>query len=168
MSLLPQISKILEKLFEVRMRALVEQNALLNENQYGFRKGRSTTLAVLEFMNQVTKANESKDYTVGVFVDLKKAFDTLNHSILLYKLEHKGIRGVPHNWLRGFLTARKQFVVFNECKSTKTTVVHGVPQGSIISPLLFLLYIDDIVNASTLLKLVLFADDTTMSLSGKN
>ena len=90
----------------------------------------------------------------------------MNHSILLRKLEILGTRGIPSKWIKDFLSNRKQFVIFEGVESTRSTVIHGVPQGSTLSPLLFLLYVDDIVNISNLLRLVLFADDTTLSMLG--
>ena len=104
--------------------------------------------------------------STGVFIDLKKAFDTVNHTLLIDKLENYGIRGITQEWLKSYLKDRKQFVQIDECASTLLNVTCGVPQGSILGPKLFILYINDICNASTSLKFILFADDTNVFYSG--
>ena len=166
-SLLPQFSKILEKIFCVRMVNFVNKCNLLHESQYGFREKRSTSLALCELVEQLTDAADRKEVSIGVFVDLKKAFDTLNHDVLLRKLEHYGIRGVPLQWLSSYLSNRKQYVKYNGCESSFLGITCGVPQGSVTGPILFILYINDICNASQRLKMVLFADDTNGFCSGK-
>ena len=101
-----------------------------------------------------------------MFIDLKKAFDTVNHDLLIDKLEYYGIRGIAQEWLKSYLKDRKQFVQIDECASTLLSVICGVPQGSILGPKLFILYINDICNASSILKFRLFADDTNVFYSG--
>ena len=115
-------------------------------------------------MKDTGDANDktTKDVTLSVFLDLSKAFDTINHDILVKKLIFYGIRGVPNYWFANYLSNRKQFTEINNCKSALTNVSTGVPQGSILGPILFLLYINDIHNC-TLLNLLSFADDTTIS-----
>ena len=167
-SLLSQFSKILEKLFNNRLDNFLEKNELLVDGQYGFRNARSTSMAITQLIEELTNANDEKKYTVGVFIDLKKAFDTIDHTLLLRKLEHYGIRGVAHSWLKSYLNLRKQFVHINDFNSDLLDVKCGVPQGSILVPKLFILYINDICNVTDILNFILFADDTNIFCSGKN
>ena len=101
-------------------------------------------------------------FGVGVFIDLQKAFDTVNHSILLQKLEHYGIRGVALDWFTSYLSGRRQYVSVNGHTSAKLEITCGVPQGSVLGPLLFLIYINDLLNVSKYLSFYLFADDTNI------
>ena len=97
--MLPQFSKILEKVFNDRLDKFIEKYCLLNESQYGFRSNRSTSLALLELIEEITTSLDNKKATVGVFIDLKKVFDTIDHNLLLQKLEHYGIRGISYDWI---------------------------------------------------------------------
>lgn len=167
-SLLPQFSKILEKLFSDKLDKFMDKHRLLTDSQYGFRTNRSTSLALTELIEEITNSIDQKKYAVGVFVDLKKAFDTINHDILINKLERYGIRGVVLKWVSSYLQNRQQFVKMGEYKSKCLDISCGVPQGSVLGPKLFIMYINDICKVSEILKFVLFADDTNIFCSGEN
>jgi hypothetical protein len=167
-SLLPQFSKILEKLFNKRIMTFIQENDILFGGQYGFQNKLSTALAILELTEEITTAIDSSKYTLGVFIDLKKAFDTINHSILLKKLERYGIRGIANDWIASYLVNRFQFTSIENIESEKQLITCGVPQGSVLGPSLFLLYVNDMPNASKVLKAILFADDTNLFYSGNN
>ena len=107
-------------------------------------------------------------YTIGIFLDFSKAFDTVNHQILLQKLYHYGIRGVAYNWIESYLSNRMQYVSYNNAKSSTKQIRCGVPQGSVLGPLLFLIYINDLGNVSKELFTIMFADDTNIFCSGTN
>ena len=167
-SLLPQFSKILEKLFVKRLDSFIEKYDILNDYQYGFRRNRSTSLAVMEFVENIATVLDNKQFGVGVFIDLRKAFDTIDHSLLLQKCERYGIRGIAQLWLRSYLNNRLQYVSNDDIKSHLKHVICGVPQGSVLGPKLFILYINDICTVSDTLKCVMFADDTNLFCSGGN
>jgi len=124
-------------------------------------------MALLDFYDKITESIESGEYTIGVFIDLQKAFDTIDHSILLQKLSHYGIRGVALNWFSDYLKNRKQYVLIEDVQSDERFVTHGVPQGSILGPILFILYINDITQCSSNFHFILFADDTNLVSSNK-
>ena len=161
-SLLPQFSKILEKLFNNRLDSFIDKNCILSECQYGFRNSRSTYMALMDLVENICELIDKKKYVMGIFIDLKKAFDTIDHTILLDKLYHYGIRGISNDWVKSYLKNRKQFVQYDDAISDCKEIVCGVPQGSILGPKLFILYINDICNISELMKFVLFADDTNI------
>ena len=131
-------------------------------------KNHSTDLALIRLYDKITNAMAEKKHVIGIFMDLSKAFDTLDHNILLKKLQVYGIRGIALSWFRDYLSNRLQYVTFNKHSSDLLSVKCGVPQGSILGPLLFLLYINDITRTSSLLSFILFADDTNIFYSHKN
>ena len=161
-SLLSQFSKILEKLFNLRLEQFLISNEILSNCQYGFRSCMSTVHAALELIESISTAVDNKKHCAGVFIDLKKAFDTVNHDLLVKKLFFYGIRGTANAWLNNYLTNRNQYVIADDHSSGMRLITCGVPQGSVLGPVLFLLYINDICNVSNLLKFVLFADDTNI------
>ena len=167
-SLLPCISKILEKLVYKRLSSLLTLNNILNPSQFGFRKKFSTDFAIAKLLDKVIQSLSNKEHVIALFMDLSKAFDTIDHDILLYKLNNYGIRGIVLSWLKSYLSNRQQFVSIDNVESSLLNIKCGVPQGSILGPLLFLIYINDIVNSSTVLAFVLFADDTNIVLSHTN
>lgn len=166
-SLLPQFSKILEKLFITRLDNFLGKNNIINECQHGFRAKRATSLALLDFMEEISSV-DNKMHTIGIFIDLQKAFDTINHEILLGKLERYGIRGKVLDWIKSYLTQRKQFVKLGDYFSDCLEISCGVPQGAVLGPKLFLIYMNDLCQVSEALKLVLFTDDTNICCSGSD
>ena len=165
-SILPCLSKIFEKIIYTRIMTFFEDKKLFSENQFGFRENRGTTLAILTLINKVvTGFNENKN-TLGVFLDFRKAFDTVNHKILLKKLDKYGIRGNCLKLIESYLSNRQQFVQINEVNSSMQSIHCGVPQGSILGPLLFLCYINDISLITKKTFIVLFADDSNVFVQG--
>ena len=167
-SILPQFYKILEMVFHNRLMSFINDKQILNNSQFGFRKNMSTALAIIELVEEITTAIDEGKTTVGVFIDLKKAFDTVDHNILVKKLEHYGIRGLAKNWVCSYLENRRQYVCINDSNSECLDVKCGVPQGSILGPALFILYVNDMCNVSKSLKSILFADDTNLFYAGKD
>ena len=161
-SLLTTFSKIMERLIYNKLFDFLVRYGILFESQFGFRKGHNTTHATLDFVKAIEDALEKGEFAVGVFCDLSKAFDTLNHDILLAKLDHYGIRGKALDWMRSYLNGREQYVELNGLTSNTLPICTGVPQGSILGPLLFIIYINDLPSA-TKLKTIIFADDSKLA-----
>ena len=141
---------------------------ILCSNQYGFRKNHFTALALIDLHDKIPAAFDRGEFSVGVFLDLSKALDTVNHVILFDKLEHYGIRGLALDWIRSYFSNRKQYVEYNGHRSSRNEISCGVSQHSILGLLFFSLYINDINNASNLLTLILFADNTNVFISHKD
>lgn len=170
-SILPVVSKLLERVVHDQLYQSLTANGVLSQWQSGFRPGFSTSTAATYLIDHIlTGMDDSKEsgvqeLTGAVFLDLKKAFDTVDHGILLAKLEHAGVRGTELEWFRSYLADRNQIVSIDDSSSEKQGVECGVPQGSILGPLLFSLYINDVTYVTKKCKIVLYADDTVIYFS---
>ena len=167
-SILPYISKVVEKVMHHRMMDHITQNNILCCNQFGFRKGHSTYMPLLFLQDKITRGFEDNNVTCGIYLDLKKAFDTVEHNILLSKLSVYGFAGTFFNLIESYLSDRFQCVEFHTIKSKLQQVSIGVPQGSILGPLLFILYINDLPNVCKQASTLLYADDTAIFFQSKN
>ena len=161
-SLLPIFSKIFEKLMYRRLYRFLEIHDVLFSLQFGFQENHSIDHALVSLTETVKNTLDNKRFGCGIFIDLQKAFDTVNHKILLSKLEHYGVRGCALEWFRSYLSDRKQYVSVNGSNSNLLSIACGVPQGSVLGPLLFLIYINDLPSSSKKLNFYLFADDTNI------
>ena len=146
---------------------MLKENTL-GDVQFGFRKGTSTTHALVNLVENIKKSLDNKTNVCGVFIDLQKAFDTVNHKLLLDKLYHYGVRGQAHLWFESYLTDRKKTVRIASVDSSLMKILCGVPQGSILGTLLFLLYIYDLRHATQTSLVHHFADDTNLIVSDRN
>ena len=167
-SLLSNISKIMEKIMHKRLYFFLERCKCLHELQFGFRNLHSTNHALIQITETIKKSLDAGQFSCGVFVDFQKAFDTVNHKILLQKLQHYGVRGIANKWFETYITNRKQYVSINGNDSALQTLSYGVPQGSVLGPLLFLIYINDLHLAIPHSTVHHFADDTNLLFSDKS
>ena len=167
-SILSLLNNIFEKLLYKRFYEYLEKFEILYQYQYGFRKGHSTGHALVELIDKIRNSIDDGEMTCGIFVDLSKAFDTVNHNILLQKLDHYGFRGITNKLLESYLSNRKQYVEINNTKSSYKPITCGVPQGSVLGPLLFLIFINDLPNCCPSGNSRIFADDTTVFFKAKN
>ena len=161
-SLLSNVNKIFEKVLYTRLISFLEKYSCLYSLQFGFRKGMNTSHAVLYLTELIRDCVDKGGFACGVFLDLQKAFDTVEHSILLQKLSHYGVRGRANSLFQSYLQDRSQFVTISGKTSDKCSVEHGVPQGSVLGPLLFLIYINDLNLCIRHSKTIHFADDTSL------
>jgi len=167
-SLLSNINKFFEKLVYSRVISFLNLYNCIYEFQFGFRANHSTNHALISLTEQIREALDNSYFACGIFIDLQKAFDTVDHNILLNKLDHYGIRGLANNWFKSYLTNRKQFVSINGFNSSEQLMKYGVPQGSVLGPLLFLIYINDLHNSIKFSTVHHFADDTNLLVVGKD
>lgn len=161
-SILPAVSKVFEKAMANQLVDHLKTNNILYRSQYAYRQNHNTELAAAEFIDKVVNDLDNKASPLAIYIDLSKAFDTINHTILLDKLEHYGIRNGALDLFRSYLHNRRQYVAYNNSTSNMVDISIGVPQGSILGPILFTIYMNDFVNSSSTFDFILYADDTTL------
>ena len=167
-SVLSFFSKVFERIVYDYLFDFICTNNILYDYQFGFRPGHSTQQAIITLIDKITKSLDNGDIVISLFIDLKKAFDTVDHRILLRKLYAYGIRGTMLKWIESYLSGRTQYVVFDGQESEIHGIQCGVPQGSILGPLLFILYMNDICNVSDIFFAIMYADDTSLVVNGKD
>ena len=161
-SVLPCFSNMLRKKMCNRVYKHLNENSLLFKNKFGFQKIHSTEHAIIQLVDQINNSFEKNHFTLRVFIDLSKAFDTIDHEILISKLEKNGVQGNNLQWFRSYLSNWKQFIRYDNLSTALNSTTSGVPQGSILGTLLFLIYVSDLQHASKTLETIVFADDTNL------
>ena len=161
-SLFTSISKVFEKVVFTQLYEFFDKHNLFFSSQYGFRKKHSTEMAGLELTDKILKDIDNKDISLAIFMDLSKAFDTLDHQILLNKLKYCGVNDISLKWFSSYLTGRQQYVEIDGYSSGLLPLTTGVPQGSILGPLLFLIYMNDIPHATDYFDFISYEDDTSL------
>lgn len=167
-SVLPLFSKIFEKCMAVRLMEFSNQFSLICGEQFGFQSGKSTSGAIIRLTEFIYDSLNRGNHSISIFIDFKKAFDTVNHKILLDKLCCYGVGGMALHWFGSYLKDRNQMVRVGNSLSNRSVLNVGIPQGSVLGPILFIFYVNDIVRVSNVLVPLLFADDTTFSASNRD
>ena len=167
-SLLLVFSKIFERIVYNRLYSFIQKYQLLYKYQFGFQKNYGTNTALIVLIDKIMNSLNNGENVLGLLLDFSKAFDCVNHDILIRKMCNYGIRGVCLDWFKNYLSDRKQYVLYNGVKSSERIISCGVPQGSILGPLLFLIYINDLANVSEKLFTILYADDSNLFITGKD
>ena len=166
-SVLSCFSKILERIMYNRLYSCLNDNSLFFQKQFGFREGHSTNHALIELIDSINDSFNQNKYTLGVFIDLSKAFDTVDHNILLKKLSLYGIKNNSVKWFSSYLSNRKQFIQAGDIKASYEDIICGVPQRLILGPLLFIIYANDLSDVSKILEPIM-SDDTNLFFTHKN
>lgn len=159
------LGKILEKVVRDRVETFLMENKILNSKQFGFRRNHSTNHAMINLFETTLDGLDNNLKVGGIFLDISKAFDTVNHDILLRKLEYYGFRGTTLIWFESYLKNRHQYVSIKNTKSNTYTPMYGVPQGATLAPILFILYMNDILHSSSIFEFSMYADDTCLTLA---